>query len=350
LIPDHVSKQAKSPAVTILGAGPAGDRGQALEIAAAGATDVDAMHGNDNLSFAASFGKTDGVREADRLERFLFESTRVRGELVSLDETFRAAIARHDYPKPVKTLLGEAMAASALLSSTIKFEGGSLTLQVQGNGPVHLLVAQCTSDRHLRGLVRWNGAVDAGPLPSLTGSGRLAITIDPGGDRERYQGIVELAGETLARSIEGYFAQSEQLDTRLWLAADDTHAAGMLLQRLPGENDPDLWNRVLHLAATLTPAELLGLPTREILRRLFHEEDVRLFRAEPVAFRCGCARTTIESVLRVFGREEAESILRERGSIDVTCEYCLDRYAFDSIDVATLFSETPVSPARDTRH
>lgn len=290
------------------------------------------------------------MREADRLERFLFETTHVRGELVSLDRTFRAAIARHDYPEPVRALLGEAMAASALLSSTIKFDGGSLTFQVQGDGPVQLLVARCTSDRNLRGLVRWNGAVPAGPLPSITGSGRLAITIDPGGDRERYQGIVELAGETLARAIEGYFAQSEQLDTRLWLAADGAHAAGMLLQKLPGdEADPDLWNRVLHLAATLTPAELLELSTREILRRLFHEEDVRLFRAEPVAFRCGCARTTIESVLRVFGRDEAESILRERGSIDVTCEYCLDHYAFDAIDVATLFAGTP-GPRSASRH
>ncbi|MGH7804004.1 MAG: Hsp33 family molecular chaperone HslO [Candidatus Binatia bacterium] len=291
------------------------------------------------------------MREPDRLQRFLFESTRVRGELVSLDETFRAAIARHDYPAPVRSLLGEAMAASALLSSTIKFDGGSLTLQVQGDGPVRLLVAQCTSDRHLRGLIRSNGAVAPGPLPSLVGAGRLAITIDPGGDRERYQGIVELAGDTLARSIEGYFAQSEQLDTRLWLSADETHAAGMLLQKLPGdEADPDLWNRVNHLGATLTPGELLELSTREILRRLFHEEDVRLFRPEPVAFRCGCARTTIESVLRVFGREEAESILRERGEIEVTCEYCLDRYAFDPIDVATLFSATPAAPAGDTRH
>ena len=290
------------------------------------------------------------MREPDRLQRFLFESTRVRGELVSLDETFRAAIARHSYPGPVRALLGEAMAASALLGSTVKVDG-SLIFQIHGEGPVRLLVAQCTSDRHLRGLVRWSGDVAAGPLAALTGPGRLAITIDPGGDRERYQGIVELSGDTLARSIEGYFAQSEQLDTRLWLASDERHASGMLLQKLPGEEtDSDLWNRVLHLGATLTPGELLALSTREILRRLFHEEDVRLFRAEPVAFRCGCARATIESVLRAMGRDEAEAILRERGMIEVTCEYCFERYEFDAIDVATIFSVTPAAGTSTTRH
>lgn len=290
------------------------------------------------------------VRDPDRIHRFLFESTRVRGELVSLDETFRSATNKHAYPAALRSLLGEALAGAALLGSTIKVEG-SISLQVQGDGPVRLLVAQCTSERTLRGLVRWQGHVAPGPLPTLTGPGRLAITIDPGGDRERYQGIVELIGDSLAASIETYFAQSEQLETRLWLACDETRSAGMLLQKLPGEDDdPDLWNRVVHLGSTITSAELLALPVREILRRLFHEEDVRLFAPEPVAFRCGCARTTIESVLRALGREEADSILREQGRIEVTCEYCFDRQEFDDIDVAALFADPPVSPAPTTRH
>jgi molecular chaperone Hsp33 len=290
-------------------------------------------------------------KDPDVIHRFLFESTRVRGEIVSLDQAYRGAIARHDYPAPLRDLLGEALAGAALLGSTVKTEGGSISVQVQSEGPVRLLVAQCDHQRNLRGLVRWEREVAAGPLSSMTGPGRLAITIDPGAERERYQGIVELGGETLAESIETYFAQSEQLATRLWLAADGAQAAGLLLQKLPGEEtDPDLWNRVVHLAATVTPGELVSLSARDLLRRLFHEEDVRLFRPEPVAFRCGCARTTIESVLRALGRAEADSILEEQGRIEVTCEYCRERYEFDPIDVATLFSATPSAPSPETRH
>lgn len=290
------------------------------------------------------------MKEPDSIHRFLFESTRVRGELVSLDETFRTALSRHAYPGPLRGLLGEALAGAALLGSTIKSRG-SISVQLQSEGPVRLLVAQCTHERHLRGLVRWEGEVPAGPLPAMTGTGRLAITIDPGADQDRYQGIVELGGESLAESLEAYFAQSEQLATRLWLATEGEHAAGMLLQKLPGEDaDPDLWNRVVHLASTVTARELVTLPVRDLLHRLFHEEDVRLFRPDPVAFRCGCARTTIESVLRALGRAEADAILSERGKIEVTCEYCFERYEFDGIDVTTLFSATPPSPTPPTRH
>lgn len=242
------------------------------------------------------------------------------------------------------------MAGSALLASTIKIQG-SMTLQVNGDGPVRLLVSSCTSEGAIRGLVRWDGVVRGETLPALFGRGRLAITIDAAAENERYQGIVELTGERLADLVDAYFAQSEQLETRVWLAAGEANAAGMLLQKLPGEDaESDLWSRVRHLASTVTADELLTLSEQEILRRLFHEEDVRLRAGEVVAFRCGCSRATIQSLLIALGREEAESILREQQKIEATCEYCLERYDFDAIEVAALFSGTPGAPDPGTSH
>jgi molecular chaperone Hsp33 len=290
------------------------------------------------------------MRERDSLHRFVFTESGVRGELVHLDATWRAVLERHDYPAPVRRLLGEAMAAAALLTATIKF-AGSLIVQLQGEGPLHLLVVQCTSDRTLRGLARWRGEVGDAPLPELIGRGRLAITIDPGEGAERYQGVVELGGRSLAEALENYFVRSEQLATRLWLAADDAQAAGLLLQNLPGESpDEDAWDRVVHLGTTVTAGELLELSVHEALRRLFHEEDIRLFEPEPVAFRCGCSRGRIEAVLRGLGRAEVEDILREEGVIAVDCEFCNQHYEFDLVDTARLFAVEVLPEGSHTRH
>ena len=275
----------------------------------------------------------------DSLRRFLFENTRIRGLLVSVDDTFRAAIERHDYPEPVRDLVGESLAATALLAATIKFDG-SLALRVQSDGPVHLLVSQITGSRALRGLARWRGDVAPGPLASLTGTGHLAMTIDTGPNQERYQGVVELEGTTFAAAVDTYFARSEQLPTRLWLAADARRAAGLLLQQLPGSDAADLesWERVVMLAETITRPELVSLDGEDLLRRLFHEEDVRLFGPQPLRFECTCSRETIESLLRAFGREEAESIVREEGGVHAVCEFCNRRFDLDAVDVAAVFS------------
>lgn len=291
-------------------------------------------------------------RDSDVLSRFIFERTHVRGELVHLDATWRAILERRDYPEPVRELLGQAMAAAALLITTIKFTG-SLILQIQGDGPVSLIVVQAKHDRTLRGLAHWTDPVLPGPLAQLVGDARLAITIDQGGDRERYQGIVALnTEETLAHALEEYFARSEQLATRLWLVANDERAAGMLLQALPGEtDDADAWNRTVQLADTLSREELLELPQREVLRRLFHEEDVRLFEPEPVSFRCSCSRERIETVLRGLGYDEVQSIIAEQGRVSVDCEFCNQNYLFDAVDVEKLFAageHQPVVPR--TRH
>ncbi len=291
-------------------------------------------------------------RDSDVLSRFVFERTNVRGELVHLDATWRAVLERRDYPEPVRELLGQMLAAAALLVSTVKFNG-SLILQIQGDGPVSMLVVQAKSDRTLRGLAHWTDPVLPGPLAQLVGTARLVITLDQGGDRERYQGIVALeTEENLARALEDYFARSEQLATRFWLGANNERAAGMLLQALPGESeDEDAWNRTGQLADTISSQELLDLPQREVLRRLFHEEDVRLFEPEPVSFRCTCTRERIETVLRSLGYDEVQSIIAEQGRVSVDCEFCNQNYLFDPVDVEALFAAADHQPTvPKTRH
>lgn len=286
----------------------------------------------------------------DNLQRFVFEDAPIRGEIVRLDATYRAVLDRRDYPAPVREVLGELMAASALLASTLKFEG-KLIMQIQGDGPIKLLMAECTEAGAMRALAQWRGEnVEPATLKELIGSGKFVITIDPQDSRERYQGVVDLEGGSVADALEHYFAQSEQLDTRLWLAADREQAAGMLLQKLPDSEleDPDAWNRAVHLGSTLSRDELLGLQAKDILHRLYHEEDIRLFARQPLAFRCSCSHERVVAVLKMLGQDEVTSILEERGNVDVDCEFCGAHYEFDAIDAAQLFiapvpSDTPLT-------
>ncbi|HEB58291.1 MAG TPA: Hsp33 family molecular chaperone HslO [Gammaproteobacteria bacterium] len=285
------------------------------------------------------------MNDNDVLRRFLFEAAPVRGVSVRLDATWRAVLMRHDYPPAIRQLLGELMAAVALLSATLKFEG-RLVAQLQGHGPVTLLVVEATSQRTLRAIAHWNEEPKRYDLAAMLGDGRLVITVEPEGGGERYQGIVELAGDTVAETMSNYLMQSEQLGTHVWLAADDQQAAGLLIQKLPSDataEDADLYNRVVHLAETITVPELLELPARDLLRRLFHEEDVRLFETEPVCFRCTCNRDRVASMLRALGSEEVHSILLEQDRVEVACEFCNQKYRFDAVDVEQLFA-TDMSP------
>lgn len=287
---------------------------------------------------------------SDTLQRFLFEDLGIRGELVRLDATWQAVLERHDYPRPVRNRLGELMAAGQLLAATLKFDG-TLTLQVQGDGPLSMMVVEVTAARTLRGLATWRNEVPEAGLREAFGQGRLVITLDPGLGRERYQGIVALEGEHLAEAIEDYLYRSEQLPTRLWLAADGAAAAGLLVQDLPQqETGAEDWNRVEHLASTITDRELLELSQREVIRRLFHEEDVRVFEPEPVSFRCSCSRDRVEGALRGLGRHELEEILAEQGEITVDCEFCNRRYSFDAVDAEALLSESVRPEGSSSRH
>jgi molecular chaperone Hsp33 len=289
-------------------------------------------------------------RDTDCLHRFVFEHTDVRGELVHLDASWQAVLERQDYPEPVRNLLGQAMAAAALLSATIKIDG-SLHLQLQGDGAVSLLLVEVTAQRTLRGLAHWSGHVPDGLLKNQVGNARLTLTIDPGQGGERYQGLVAVEGASLAATLEDYFRQSEQLATRLWLAASEERACGMLLQQLPSaRSDDEDWNRDVHLGETISEEELLQLSTRELLYRLYHEEDVRLFDPEPVSFRCSCSAQRIGTMLRGLGYDEVRDILEEQGRVSVHCEFCSQVYAFDAVDVERLFAAADQPDIPQTRH
>lgn len=294
----------------------------------------------------------------DTLQRFLFENAPIRGELVHLDASWLSVIERHDYPDVLRNIMGELAVAAVLLAATLKLKG-SLVLQIMGKGAVKLLVVECSGDMHLRATAKWSGELEHKNFAELIGEGQFAITLDPKDGGQPYQGIVAIEGSSVAEVMQNYMSYSEQLETRLWLAADGKHAAGMLLQKLPeSENgnddsqplDEDAWDRVGILASTIKPEELLLLPAKTVIQRLFNEDDIRLFDAQKVTFFCSCSRENVASMLQMLGREEIESILLEREYIEVFCEFCNQRYEFDKIDAEMIFVESIVLPPSDSRH
>lgn len=272
----------------------------------------------------------------------------MRGEWVRLEDSWQAVLQRADYPGFVRAVLGEAMTAVVLLSATIKHRG-SMILQVRGNGPIHLLVVQASPEGTVRGLARWGRDAQGEDLPALFGDAQMVITLEAPNGTERYQSLIPLEGGSLAGALEAYFMRSEQLPTRLWLTADGVMAAGLLLQRLPHEQASDEdWQRTSMLLDTLTADELLHLEAEEVIYRLFHEEEPRLFEGRNIRFHCGCSQQRIADMLRSLGQAEAESILQEQGEIAVICEFCNAAYTLDAVDVAQLFK--PAMPASDTLH
>jgi molecular chaperone Hsp33 len=267
---------------------------------------------------------------SDQLHVFLFEHIAVRGALVQLEETWRTIRQLRAYPETLERLLGESVVASALLASTIKSNTGALLLQIQGQGPVQLLVAECSSDFGLRCTARWEGTLPVAPLSELFGDGRCAITIGGGDNRPLYQGIVPLESATLSGALEQYMDRSEQLETRLWLFAAPNNAGGLLLQRVPQsfDTDPDAFNRIVHLGSTVRPEELFTLSAPALLRRLFFEDDVRLFTSREVFFRCSCTRERVQAMLVMLGQIELEQLIADKGTVQVTCEFCNQAYAF----------------------
>lgn len=288
---------------------------------------------------------------SDTLQKFLFEHAPIRGEIVHLEHTWLNVIERHEYPLVLRNLMGELCAAAVLLAATLKLQG-ALVLQIHGKGAVKLLVVECSGNLELRATAKWEGEILSGTLRELVGDGRFVITLDPKDGNQAYQGIVALEGESVADILQNYMTRSEQLDTRLILAADGQRAAGMLLQKLPDQKgqDADAWERATHLAATLKPDELLALSAEQLVHRLYHAEDIRLFDAQGVVFNCSCSRENVARMLKMLGRAEVDEIISERNYIEVFCEFCNQRYHFDAVDVEAVFVDIVSVCANDTMH
>ncbi len=278
----------------------------------------------------------------DIAQRFLFDNTDIRGELVSLQGSFNEALAAHDYPETIRALLGELAVSAVLLSTTLKFEG-LMTLQAKGDGALSLLMVECTDQKSFRALARFDKEkISGSSLQESLGQGTMAITIDPVKGK-RYQGIVPLNKENLSECLEEYFAQSVQLPTKLWLASNGDVCSGMLLQALPAsaesspENREQFWQHVSALAETIKESELLELDNETILTRLFHEEQVRLFDQEKVSFSCNCSRQRSAKIISSLGKVEVDSIIEESGQLAMDCQFCNQKYVFNAGDIESIF-------------
>jgi len=277
--------------------------------------------------------------EGDSFQRFLLEELHIRGEWVRLSDSFQDATKDLEYPKNLKSLLGQAVAASVLLTGTLKFDG-RLSIHARGEGPVSLLMAEATNRRTFRGLVNWEGdIVQTTSLQELLGNAQLAITIDP--DKgARYQGVVPLERDSLGDCLAHYFELSEQLDTFLMLESNEKGCFGLMLQKLPDYKtieDQDAWNRVVQFAKTLKIDEFMEADNETLLLRLFHEEQVLSFEQEPVKFECSCSRERTLSSIESLGQKQALEILENTATIAVDCQFCRQHYEFDRADVVDLF-------------
>lgn len=292
------------------------------------------------------------MKQQDCLRRFLFEECNVRGEWVRLEQSWQQA-KQHQVlvNSAVESQLGQALAAVVLLSATIKFKG-AMIMQIQGGGALKAMVTQATNEGMVRCLVRSEACVSDVSLPEMVGDGgRLVLTVDSE-DAVPYQGIVAVDEPNLAAVLRSYFTQSEQLDTHLWLFANQTHAAGFFLQVLPSDNpDKTDWERLEILANTLTEDEMFNLDCEELLHRLFHQEKVRLYEPQAIEFKCSCSRQKIGGTLAALGRSELDSVLKERETIEVDCHFCGEQYLFDKIDVENLLANPVINESDSpTRH
>lgn len=279
--------------------------------------------------------------KTDTAQRFIFENTDIRGELVTLQQSYQDIVEQHYYPEPIARLLGEFLAASVLLSSTVKFEG-RLVLQARSTGDIPLLMVECSHEKIVRGLVRFSDDVISEDFDKQFSKGTLVITIEPL-KGEKYQGLVSMDANSLSGCLEAYFMQSEQLATRLLLQADGKTASGLLLQQLPMQVEIDedereqQWQHVLQLAQTLTAEEQLSLSHNDVLYRLYHQDHVRLFEEQPVTHRCSCSRERTEQALITVGLKELDTILQEDGEVTMNCEFCNHTYRFAADDIHGLF-------------
>jgi molecular chaperone Hsp33 len=315
------------------------------------------------------------VEQKDTLQRFIFDNAAVRGEFVELADTWQEIQSRHEYPPAVRSVLGEMVAAAALLSANLKFNG-SIVMQIHGDGPVRLTVVECDAELRIRATAKLAPDVkiadDAGvtELFNQQGKGRFVITLDPNDKmpgQQPYQGIVPLIGADMATVIENYMLRSEQMDTKLWLAADEKIARGLLLQKLPRnsnaqdqvqqateEEDQETWTRAVHLASTLKREEMLSTDVGTLMTRLYWEETLRVFDPAHPQFHCTCTREKVGEMLKMLGQPEVDSALADLGTLAINCDFCGQLYGFDAVDCAQLFASDSkadaITPPGATRH
>jgi molecular chaperone Hsp33 len=301
----------------------------------------------------------------DLVQPFQIDASALRGRLVRLGPLVDGILAQHAYPEPVALMLGEAIALAVILAGALKYDG-VFTLQTKGDGPIHLMIADVTTAGAVRGYAQWNaeklarvlegGVAALGSVPKLLGAGYIAFTVDQGEFTDRYQGIVELQGATLAECAHHYFRQSEQVQAGIKLAvgrvgsngAATWRAGGLMIQRIPpegGSGSPALveekeegWRKAMVLMSSSTSAELLdpALAPNDLLYRLFHEDGVRVYRPHALAAQCRCSRQRVERILRSLGRAELQEMTLEDGAVTVTCEFCSTTHRFSAEELAAL--------------
>ncbi|MES2204698.1 MAG: Hsp33 family molecular chaperone HslO [Pseudomonadota bacterium] len=274
----------------------------------------------------------------DFLQGFLFDHSDVRGKIVRLNNSIHTIMEQHDYPPVIRSILGELLVASVLLSSSLKYEG-QMTLQFQSESGLKMLVAKCNHRFEIRGLAQWDTSANIDELKDAFFTGQLVITLENTRDNQRYQSVVEINHQTIAEAIETYFKQSEQLPTKIILGDDAKHFAGLLVQKMPSHNTDqvDFWQHVEILTSTLKPEELIKWDNQRLLKNLFVEETIRLYDEESVSFKCTCSQEKAENTLRLLGKQEALATFSTNKTLVITCDYCNNHIEFSKQAVEQLF-------------
>lgn len=281
------------------------------------------------------------MKEADTLQRFIFEQANIRGEIVHIEKTFQTIMSQREYPPMVKNLLGEAIVSCLLLASSIKFEG-SLNLQFQGDERLSLLLVQCDHELNIRAFAQFKENLEIVDYATAFLQGQLVLTINQNNQTQAYQSLVPIQATSMSENLMTYFAQSEQIPTRVWLAVNEHQAAGMLLQLMPGQDSlqkEQFWEYAVQLGQTVTEAELLSIDNATLLYRLYNETQIRIFESRSTHFQCRCSKEKMQQVIKMLGQQEANEILEEKTRIAIHCDFCNTEYSFDSIDVAMLFRQ-----------
>lgn len=279
------------------------------------------------------------MKEADTLQRFIFENEHIRGEIVHIEQTLGDIMGQRPYPPMFKNLLGEAIVSCLLLTSSIKFEG-SLSLQFQGDERLSLILVQCDHNLNIRAFATFKEDLEIIDYATAFLQGQMVLTINQDNQTQAYQSMVPIQATAMSENLMEYFAQSEQIPTRVWLAVNEDMAAGMLLQLMPGQDSVQrehFWEYAVQLGQTVSEKELLTIDNETLLYRLYNEEDLRVFDSRPIRFKCRCSEEKMKQVIKLLGEEDANALLQEQGVIAIHCDFCSKKYDFDPIDVAVLF-------------